>query len=283
MVSRRRGRVEEGRIRGRQPPGADPLRASRVSVLASMASRPRARTRTTPLPGAVTDVRLTRDAIVRTAVAIMDNEGLAAVSMRRLGHALGVTAMSLYSYVENKDAIMDAITDALFSQWALVCDMTGQWQDVERRLFTNLRHVLLMHPNALPLLMSRTARSEDSLVPIEFSIRKLRGAGFPDVVALQAHQVLMSFTLGYVMGEVHGVAVPPAFQATGSAAADLQDVSVDRFPHLSALGAAAARQDPDQHFAECLELVLGGLMQIPSGPHELPTATAETPDEHRQP
>ena len=89
---------------------------------------------------------LTRDRIIRTAVRIMDEEGLEAVSMRRIGRELGVEAMSLYNHVEDKEDILDSICEVVVSDFRIP-DADG-WNEAARLAAREYRRLLLAHPSA---------------------------------------------------------------------------------------------------------------------------------------
>ncbi|MFE6687671.1 TetR/AcrR family transcriptional regulator [Streptomyces sp. NPDC057743] len=93
------------------------------------------------------------DRIVEATVRLLDDEGLAKFSMRRLAAELGVTAMSLYWYVDTKDDLLELAVDAVAGELALPDESDGaDWRDQLRLLATSYRDVLLRHPWAPRLL-----------------------------------------------------------------------------------------------------------------------------------
>ena len=99
-----------------------------------------ARTRTAP-PG--TRAPLSRERVVESALAVMDAEGLEAVTMRRIGRELGVEAMSLYHHVEDKDALLSAMSEAVISKIELPADPDGDPFEQLRSVASGFRRVLL--------------------------------------------------------------------------------------------------------------------------------------------
>src|SRR5688572_33505298 len=97
---------------------------------------------------------LSRDRVVRAAMEVADREGLAALTMRRLGQELGVEAMSLYKHVANKDAILDGIVDLVVGEIALPRPRDG-WKSAMRRRGVSAHQVLMRHRWVCPLLISR--------------------------------------------------------------------------------------------------------------------------------
>src|SRR5713226_8470015 len=99
--------------------------------------------------------RLNKDRVLRAAVALADQAGIEALTMRKLGQALGVEAMSLYNHVANKDDVLDGLVDIVFSEIDLRCD-EGDWKTAMRKRGISAREVLSCHRWAIGLMESRT-------------------------------------------------------------------------------------------------------------------------------
>src|SRR5438094_7026697 len=95
---------------------------------------------------------LSRERIAAAAVALIDGEGLDALSMRRLGAELGVEAMSLYRHFPSKAALLEAVVARLLAELPVPAPTTARWQDAFRALARAYRVLLTRHPNAIPLL-----------------------------------------------------------------------------------------------------------------------------------
>ncbi|MEU6877678.1 TetR/AcrR family transcriptional regulator C-terminal domain-containing protein [Streptomyces sp. NPDC046712] len=90
---------------------------------------------------------LDRDRIVTTSIRMLDEDGLAGLSMRKLATELGVTAMSLYWYVDTKDDIIEYAVDSVYGEIDLdAVDAAGGWQDRVRVLALDYRRMLVRHP-----------------------------------------------------------------------------------------------------------------------------------------
>lgn len=140
---------------------------------------------------------LSRDRIAAAAVELVDAEGLDALSMRVLGRALGVQAMSLYRYVSNKDDLFDAMQEAIVAEMQQV-PRGMAWPQALEALAREFRRVLARHPRALPLFV-RPAASEGVLEALERVWGILQGAGFSELDALRAMQSLLAFVVGQAM------------------------------------------------------------------------------------
>ena len=146
---------------------------------------------------------LTRERILRAALKLIDRDGIDALSMRKLGRALGVEAMSLYRYVANKDAVLAGVVELLLDELELMPAAAG-------RIVRSYRDVAQRHPKAFPLLALRplpnAAAVERALKPVA----TLREAGLDEAGALTAYGVLLSYVNGHLLRELAGAPAPRA-------------------------------------------------------------------------
>jgi AcrR family transcriptional regulator len=150
-------------------PGSKKPRNSAAGKKAFSARRPRRERATAPL---------TRELIVKTALEVVDREGLKALSMRRLGTALGVDPMAVYYHIPNKQALLDAIVEAVMAAIDLsVDDPAARAEDRVMWAAHAYRDVLLSHVNALPILLTHGPTTPAALRPVELLIGILRDAG----------------------------------------------------------------------------------------------------------
>ncbi|MGH9165151.1 MAG: TetR/AcrR family transcriptional regulator C-terminal domain-containing protein [Acidimicrobiales bacterium] len=180
--------------------------------------------------------------------------------MRSLGTALGVEAMSLYEYVASKDEILVDILDLLFTEVELPGEDARPWEDLACDLFCAFRRVLLAHPHTVTLVASRSVRSVEALAPIEESLGIFRRAGFDPQGAVDAHRVLQSFTIGYLLAEASVLNDPLAVpNSWGTAAYALRELPTDRLPNLSELAGVAIDRVADEQFPVLLRVIVSGL------------------------
>jgi AcrR family transcriptional regulator len=132
---------------------------------------------------------LTRDEILDTALRIVDADGLAALTMRRLGDALGVDAMMVYRHVANKEALLNLTVERMRSEMDLGAEMPRDPSGMLEAIFSEYRRVLAAHPNMLPLATRRTDPAD--LSGLEFLIEQ--GLARDDAVEL--YQSLTAFTV----------------------------------------------------------------------------------------
>src|SRR5579872_402548 len=127
-------------------------------------------------------VPLNRDRVLRAAMKMADEEGVDALSMRKLGEALGVEAMSLYNHVANKDDILDSIVDLTLSEIELP-SADEEWEATIRKFAISAHEAFRRHPWACNLMMSRPRMSPVRMNYMEALLRRLDQAGFsPDMV-----------------------------------------------------------------------------------------------------
>ncbi|RZS80153.1 TetR family transcriptional regulator [Motilibacter rhizosphaerae] len=101
---------------------------------------------------------LNRERVLRAAVALADDVGIAGVSMRRLAQDLGVVPMALYKHVADKEQLLDGMVDAVIAEFAVPEDGLG-WKDAVRGRVTGARAAVLRHPWARTAIETRTRRS----------------------------------------------------------------------------------------------------------------------------
>ncbi|MEU1722186.1 TetR/AcrR family transcriptional regulator C-terminal domain-containing protein [Nonomuraea sp. NPDC005692] len=207
---------------------------------------------------------LTRQAILRAALALADREGLKALSMRRIGQELGVEAMSLYQHVDSKDALLDGLVEQVVTQAAPLLTEAASWQEGLREYAHALLRALLAHPNVLPLVVSRPAITPGNLRLMEEGLRVLRAAGLPPDRALDMLYAVTGFVVGHVAVLAAGGAAERA--AAGTAMRDIPEPDLLETP-LLAEATRARRAQPssgtDRRFVFALEAMLRGFAGAP--------------------
>lgn len=145
---------------------------------------------------------ITRERISKEALALVDEEGLDALSMRRLAARLGVEAMSLYHHVRDKADLLDALHAAVLG--GLSTNVRGDWRSLVGGMAKALRAALLEHPNVVPLFATRPVRAPEALESIGRAWVALTESGFSQ---RDAEKIIISvgvFTLGCVLAETQG-------------------------------------------------------------------------------
>jgi len=136
--------------------------------------------------------------VLRAALALADEGGIDALSMRKLAQELGVEAMSLYNHVANKDDIIDGILDLVASEMDPPPDGVD-WKTAMRRSAISTHEVLMRHRWAGPLWMSPRKVSPARLRDGDAILRALREGGFSKDVTYHAFHALQSHVLGFTL------------------------------------------------------------------------------------
>jgi len=172
---------------------------------------------------------LTRERIVRAALDIVDREGLSALSMRRLGAELGVDPMATYYHIPSKDALLDAIVEAVMAEIDLAGDEPSASPE-DRIMYAarSYRDVLMAHANALPLVLSRGPSTPEAMRPVELLIGILRDAGLPPAQAVAGMNAIAATVRGTVgmVADVSALAMSEDWAAFGA------QFPAQQFPHL---------------------------------------------------
>jgi AcrR family transcriptional regulator len=151
--------------------------------------------------GAEPRATLTRERVLRAAIDLADREGLAALSMRKLGQEVGVEAMSLYNHVANKDDILDGVVDMILSEinaaTSEIDASSGDWKAVLRQRVLTARSVLLQHRWVTGVLESRNNTGVPMMRYFDSTIGVLRSGGFSYDLIHHALHALGSRALGF--------------------------------------------------------------------------------------
>jgi AcrR family transcriptional regulator len=193
---------------------------------------------------------LTREKVLDAALELVDAEGVEALSMRRLGAALGVEAMTLYHYVPNKDALLDGLVDRMLALTRAGIETPygcgGEpWPVWVRRFAHALRAALLTHPGVLPLVAARPVRSPGTLRSTECWLTVLADAGLPPSRAMDVVDAVSSFTIG------HALAVAGRTPAW-------TELDPGEYPNLAEIATMRAAVDPAARFSSTIEALISG-------------------------
>ncbi|WP_240136543.1 TetR/AcrR family transcriptional regulator [Streptomyces sp. MUM 178J] len=196
---------------------------------------------------------LSRQLIVETASALVDAEGLDAVSTRRLAAELGVSGPSLYNHFRNKDEILDAVADAISAQVDLSMFDEGDGRDWRTALHdwaVSYRAALLAHPHTVPVLARGPGRRPAGLRLADAVFGAMVRAGWPPAQATRVGALMRYFITGSALGSFTAGFVGDA------AAYDPAD-----YPHLGQAHLLADRGEgiDEEAFETGLRALLDGL------------------------
>jgi AcrR family transcriptional regulator len=219
------------------------------------------------------DVRIPLSAVrvLDGAMRLADRIGIEKLTIRRLADELGVTPMAIYNYMPSKEAIIDGMVEAVFTEIDLP-PVEDDWKTAMRRRCVSMREVLLRHPWAPPLMESRPAPGPTLLHHHDAVLGCLRRGGLPLSWAAHAYAVLDSYVYGYAMQEAN-LPFGGDQQIGDLADAILSAIPADQYPYLREFTAEHALQ-PGYNFGNSFEVGLDLLLD------GLDTAAATQPGPH---
>ena len=223
--------------------------------------------------------RLSREVVLTTALALVDAEGLDALSMRRLGAELGRDPMGLYRYAKNRADLLDGITELVLEKLVIPTD-GGDWQQQLRATAHDFRHLALAHPHVVPLLVTRPLstplglRPLGTLRPLENILALLIDAGFAPTDALHVYRAYYGFLYGHILNELQEIIVDPEENET-LLRLGLHRLPARQFPLLRSMASVLADYDGAAELEEGITILLGGLAaQLHPAP-STPTAASQ--------
>jgi AcrR family transcriptional regulator len=202
---------------------------------------------------------LTRQRVLEAAVALADDSGIESLTMRKLGQALGVEAMSLYYHVANKDALLDGMVDLVFAEIELPT-AGSDWKSAMRRRARSARAALRRHPWAIALMESRRTPGSANLRHHDAVIGCLRAAGFSVALTAHAYSLLDAYIYGFALQEASLPFTTPE-ETAEVAQSIMAGFPADAYPHLAELAVQHVLQpgyDYGDEFEFGLELILDG-------------------------
>jgi AcrR family transcriptional regulator len=222
--------------------------------------------------GAKSRAPLTRERVLRAAITIVDKSGLESLSMRKVGEAVGVEAMSLYRHVTNRDDILDGIVDLVVSEIE-VPGKGAEWKIAMRQRAISAHHVLLRHPWAAALIESRANITAARLRYADTILGIMRQAGFSIAIAYRAFLALDSYIYGFTLQEVNWPY--PADEVVAVTERMRPHVPAETYPNVDevmthvvkerASRAGSKRNDASPYAAEFefgLDLILDGVERL---------------------
>ena len=230
---------------------------------------------------------LSRDEIVAAAIRLIDEGGLEAFSMRRLGTELDAGATSLYWHVRNKDELVDLVVDVIIGEvhadYEAHVAPDADWREQLAEVARALRRVMLRHRHIAPLLGERPTIGPNALDAAEHVMGILRGAGFDARGASLASGALINFASGFAIFEARSPGgsgdAPETVELARSVMAYFASLPADRYPNM--LAAARVRITEEQQFAYGLACLIDGIARDLARGGDQPEAESgsETPDD----
>jgi AcrR family transcriptional regulator len=204
---------------------------------------------------------LTREEIIKEALALLEEQGPGALSMRRLADRLGVAPNALYTHVRGKADLIDGLIDQVYAGLTLELDRSGDWAQQLTTLSQDVRAHLLAHPAVVPYALQRPGLGPHGLRLGEAIYNVLRPAGFSDQAVVGTVYALLTYILGFVALEVPRAGTDPqtSDEFVRRMWAFFAALPPGEFPHTVELAAQLARISTDDQFQFGIRTFLAGL------------------------
>jgi AcrR family transcriptional regulator len=204
---------------------------------------------------------LTREEIIKEALALLEQQGAGALSMRRLADRLGVAPNALYTHVRGKADLIDGLIDQVYADLTLELDHSGDWTQQLATLSQDVRAHLLAHPAVVPFALQRPGLGPHSLRLGEAIYDILRPAGFSDQAVVGTVYALLTYILGFVALEVPRAGTDPqtSDEYVRRIWAFFAALPPGEFPHTVELAAQLARSSTDDQFQFGIRTFIAGL------------------------
>lgn len=217
--------------------------------------------------------RLDRSMVIAAALRSIDASGVQDLSMRKLGHELGVEAMSLYRYVTGREDLLEAVVTTLLEGLPERLDhhLTSSWQGYLQALAHQIRLIAVNHPNAFPLIATRHPAAPwlrpplRSLELVEDFITRLSGYGLDDEQIAGTYRAFSSFLLGHLLLEAaaQGAETSPVEEPIDEGDATIPNrdgqTTPTRTPNTARLRPLLSEDHSDEEFEASLETLLDRL------------------------
>jgi AcrR family transcriptional regulator len=208
--------------------------------------------------------QLSRERVLRAAVALADREGIEALSMRKLGQEVDVEAMSLYNHVRNKEELLNGMVDIVFSEIDL--PTAGEdWPTAMRRRAVSARQALKRHPWAIGLMESRAQPGPATLRHHDSVLRNLREGGMSIEAAAHAYSLLDSYVYGFTLNE-QSLPFDNSPEKVAEVAGNImREMTAGEYPYLTEMAVEHAMKpgyDYGNEFEFGLDLILDGLQRL---------------------
>lgn len=199
---------------------------------------------------------LTHAKIADAALALLDEVGIDAFSMRKLGQRLGVDPMAVYRHFRDQEDLFDAVAELLFDQIDLdALPWEGQWHVLAQQYCHSLLQALLAHPRAVTTFATRPVRSASSISTGVRMVEHFAGAGFSPANGLRIARSLRELTIGHAV----------SLSAVQSGSQERSRKPGPDDPHYNLLAQAADTAGIDDHFDIALTAMIVGFENLSGG------------------
>lgn len=201
--------------------------------------------------------KFTREQLQTAALQIVDEQGLAALTMRALATALGTGAMTIYNYFRNRAELEGMLVEAVMAEVQVPATTAADWRLAVRDVLTPVWRAIRAHPHVIPLILTRRTSHEITLEAGEQLLRALASSGRSAGALLTAFRTLNAFIMGLAQSQLEQA--PAAAGSRSPHVSRVRALTGDRFAKLHEVAEAAAQTNSDAEFHAGLAIILAGL------------------------
>jgi TetR/AcrR family tetracycline transcriptional repressor len=206
---------------------------------------------------------ITPERLADAALRIVDEGGLDALTVRSLAQELGVGTMTIYWYVQNKEEILDLVSDRLLADVVLP-PLDSDWRVTARDMAAAVRRAMVAHARALPVMVGRGSFGPNGLRMIDHAIAVFRKAGFSDQESADGYFAFSNYITGFSLMQTANVSVPGKTEMDRRAyfamvGQYVMSLPPDQYPNLHATAARILTASIDERFDFGLECLIAGL------------------------
>jgi AcrR family transcriptional regulator len=200
-------------------------------------------------------------------MAILEAEGLDALTMRRVATALGTGPASLYGHIADKDDLVSILVDRAAAEVELPEPDPGRWQEQTKTWMRSMRAALVRHRNLARATMGMIPTGPNALAAVDWLIGLLRGAGLPDQVIAYACDLLplyvgaVAFEEGLWQADADPAEIEAYFDEVKTF---FEGLPTERYPHIAALVGPLMADEGDQRFEFGLDVLVAGIAALAS-------------------
>lgn len=141
-------------------------------------------------------IALSREIILKTALILLDESGIDALSMRTLAKRLNVKAMSLYNHIKNKEDLLDGVVEIILQE-VRIPEPTSDWKTNLRSIACSFHDALLRHPNAIPIISTHSPVTARGLEQTEKILSILNGISRTELSAFSLMHIIVAYIIGH--------------------------------------------------------------------------------------
>lgn len=203
--------------------------------------------------------KFTREQLQAAALEIVDQEGLGALSMRTLASSLGTGAMTIYNYVSDRAELEALLVEAVMSKASWDGTEKSDWKEDVREIALAFWRAARLHPNVIPLILTRRSFSPAFLDPSEALLRALVKSGRSGQDLLVAFRTVSGFSMGIAQAELAGPLSSSQGESSEETISRFQSLAKERYPRLIEISNSAKSSSPEEEFISGLNIILEGL------------------------